>query len=621
MEQIKQLIKRTELELEKTNQSTKIVGNRPHFPMLVLFNKIFTASDYEDIQQKLSRVWFQSMRHIAFYKYSVTSSGQLGFYDAGDNSELTKEAVMDRLDQVRMARDVFESMKQMCVYNIVDTSDFESADEFIYHYNIRQSIKDVVADACKIMLVVLLDDSSAKRTVANEIRKFLSEHSEYESTIIISNRTRDNVMYRMDELNRIVANLLILSNNDSISNIDDMDYSRRVATLYNNSTYILSYILRERPNKKIGIQISNSILDDALDNIRPIEEYEFSEWNKRLGIAGGKLTVCEDFISDLPCSVDKKIFAYLPMRANAVEAELDFTSMPYSKLKHYIYDEVFTGFVANYCENQLIMDADVSDCVEKFKDYVKTRFSAAELCSISSTTADRLIDQLETGKADESLPVFAYFKDCVKNEVRKNLLYPSFKKVLLDLKTEAEATVGHIKEVHSEYQKNIPLNAFENLGKIYHNVTVNHFHTEQGHRDIQNIVSAGNKFDDIVERIFECFCHIIASNKELFALPFIEEWERRLDLAGAMIFKEISEVLTGGADDMIRLYGNYPINKVLKVFMLHTADANGENPTKLYQHLKDTFESDSLVQYFNTGYDDALEAITFIECSGANLII
>ncbi len=621
MEQIKKLIKRTELELEKTNQSIKIVGNRPHFPMLVIFNEVFTASDYDDIQQKLSRVWFQSMQNIAFYKYSITSSNQLGFYNLIDNAELTKKSVMDRLDEVRMARDVFESMKQMFVYNVVNTSEFESVDEFVQHYNIKQSVKEIVADACKLMLVVLLDDSSAKRTVSNEIREFLSKHSEYDSTIIISNRTRDNVMYKMDELNRIVANLFILSNNDSISNIDDMDYNRRVATLYNNSTYILSYILRERPNKKIGIQISNSILENAIDNIKPIEEYEFSEWNKRLGITNGKLTVCEDFISNLPCSVDQNIFAYLPMRDNAVEANLDFSNMPYSKFKNYIYDEVFNGFVASYCENQLMMDADVSDCVEKFKDYVKMRFSAAELCSISNVTADRLIDQLETGKADESLPIFGYFKDCVKNEVRSNLLYPSFKNVLIDLKNEAEVTVNHIKEVYSEYQKNIPLNAFENLGKIYHNITVNHFHTEQGHRDIQNIIAAGNNYDDIVEYIFECFYHIISSNKDLFALPFIEEWECRLDLAGAMIFKEINEVLTGGSDDMIRLYGNYPINKVLKVFMLHTSDANGENPTKLYQHLKDTFESDSLVQYFNTGYDDALEAITFIECSGANLII
>ena len=104
-------------------------------------------------------------------------------------------------------------------------------------------------------------------------------------------------------------------------------------------------------------------------------------------------------------------------------------------------------------------------------------------------------------------------------------------------------------------------------------------------------------------------------------MPFIEEWERRLDLTGDRIYREISKTLTEKADDLIRLYGNLPISKAMTVYMLHTVDMRGENPTQLYEHLKETFRDNTLVQYFNTGYDDALEAISLIECNGRYLVM
>ena len=92
-------------------------------------------------------------------------------------------------------------------------------------------------------------------------------------------------------------------------------------------------------------------------------------------------------------------------------------------------------------------------------------------------------------------------------------------------------------------------------------------------------------------------------------------------MTGDRIYHEISKALTDGMDNMIRLYGNAPADYRLKVYMLHTTDAMGEHPTALHTHLQDTFREDQFVQYFNTGYDDALEAISFVACDGNRLLL
>ena len=92
-------------------------------------------------------------------------------------------------------------------------------------------------------------------------------------------------------------------------------------------------------------------------------------------------------------------------------------------------------------------------------------------------------------------------------------------------------------------------------------------------------------------------------------------------MTGDRIYREISTALTDGMDEMIRLYGNAPTDYRLKVYMLHTTDAVGEHPTDLYTHLQTTFREDPFVQYFNTGYDDALEAISFVACEGTKLLL
>lgn len=620
MKTIENVIREAKHELEKSNQSTKIVGNRPHYPMLILYNTAFEKDDFESISSKMARVWPQSLKYLVNYRFTIDNQGVTCF-DFLESAPKTKTEILNDIDNAKKAREVFQSMQQWYVYNILDTSTFRNVEDFIEHYNATTFIKDTLSDAHKNMLIVLLDDSSNSRTTAKAIREYLSKNSAYDSTIIISNRTRNNEMYDMKDLYRIVANILILSNNDSVSSVDDDDFKRRTSVLFSKTPYIVSYILRERPNKKIAIQILNTILSDINFKTKNPIELQASNWIKRLNFANSNSKICEDFLKKIELSVETKAFSHLPMNSNALNLKEDISQLTYRNTRQYIYDDVFNGFVSNYCKYQLSQDIDISQCIDDFRFEVLKEFSSVELSQLTDEIIDKIVSQLNVGTLNEDLNLSEYFKRSIQIHIRKNYIYPEFKRTLLELKKEAKEVLEQIQQLHSSFQSYIPLTMFDDIGTIYSNITSLFLQTGKGEVCANKILCAENNASDMLDEVLNTLKCILEENKDLFSLPFIEEWEKRLDLTGDRIYREISTALTENADDMIRLYGNCPIDKKLKVFMLHTYDANGKNPTTLYEHLQHTFLDDELVQYFNTGYDDALEALTFIACSDNNLII
>ncbi len=620
MKTINGIIKDAKKELEKSNQGTRLVGNRPHYPMLVLYNSAFDQEAFDAISATMGRVWPQSLRYLVNYRYTVPET-TICYSTISDNRPQTVEEVGSTIDEAKKAREVFQSMRQWFVYNIIDTSTLAELADFEKHYGCIGTLDEALKDAHKTMLIVLLEDSSAKRQMTQDIRTFLSQHNAYDSTIILSTRARDNSMVDVSELYRIIGDLMILSNNDSVSAVDDEDFKRRTNLLFSQTSYIVSYILRERPNRKIAIQIINTIFNEVVAAINRPVEIDPALWGKKCGFENAKSGLCEAFLNQLELSVPAAAFQHLPMNATAVGAKVDLSRLSYREMRQYIYDDVFSGFVANYCRTQLAQDMDIHQCIRQFRQMVTEQVSSIELARLTDSIIDRCIDQLTPGTANEDVPLAEYFKRCIQVHIRKAYIFPGFKKVLQELRQEAIQKLAEAQQLQSAMQEHIPLLLVEEIGTVYASVTSAFLHSEEGQPYIHRILQAGDRDDAMPEAVFDTFCAVLRANPTLFSLPFLEEWAKRLDLTGDRIYREISTALTENADNMIRLYGNYSIEKRLKVFMLHTGDAAGNTPTVLYEHLQTTFAGDDLVQYFNTGYDDALEALTFIECSGNDLII
>lgn len=622
MKEIKDLIYSSELELEKYSQGTNIVGNRPHYPMLLLFNSAFDTNAYNSIFSKLGRVWPQSLQHLVKYRYFLRN--EQVEYSGFENDDIqTEETVLAAVDTEQQEHNTFASMMQMLIFNVLDTSAIESVKDFQSHYEFVEHIKNLVGGKNKTMLVVLLNDSLTNRKISNDIREFLSKNNAYDSVVLISNRTRSNEIFAIPDLYRIVSDIIVLSNNDAVSSVDDEDYRSRFATLYNNTTYTLSYVLCEKPNQKIAIQINDIVLNHALDYLKQTKINELSVWNKKLGIdENGKSQICESFISSLHISVDSGVLKRIPVKEVVVIKSIDYLNCSYKKFCEYSYKDVIANFAEDYCKNYILNELDLRSCVDDFEKLVRKNVSPAELVELDDTTLERIMGMVNMGlgSLNEELPLSEYIKRQIETYIREKHIYPQFRTVIKRLRDNSKEVISIIEKVQSKYKNYIPLNN-EGLGVTYKNLTENYFQTQAGNESLTLICNPGNEIEDIFCELKRCFVEIIKANKSVFSLPFIEEWEKRLDLTGDRIYREISQTLTKGADDLIRLYGNLPVNKILTVYMLHTVDMDGKNPTQLFEHLKETFKNDNIVQYFNTGFDDALEAISLIPCDGSNLLI
>ena len=622
MKEIKDLIYSSELELEKYSQGTNIVGNRPHYPMLLLFNSAFDTNAYNSIFSKLGRVWPQSLQHLVKYRYFLRNE-QVEYADFENDDIQTEETVLAAVDTEQQEHNTFASMMQMLIFNVLDTSTLESVKDFQSHYEYVEHVKNLVGGKNKTMLVVLLNDSLTNRKISNDIREFLSKNNAYDSVVLISNRTRSNEIFAIPDLYRIVSDIIVLSNNDAVSSVDDEDYKSRFATLYNNTTYTLSYVLCEKPNQKIAIQINDIVLDHALDYLKRTQINELSVWNKKLGIdENGRSQICEKFISSLHIGVDQDVLKRIPVKEIVVIKSIDYLSCSYKRFCEYSYKDVISNFAEDYCKNYILNELDLRSCVADFEKLVRSNVSPAELVELDDTTLERIMGMVNMGlgSLNEELPLSEYIKRQIETHIREKHIYPQFRAVIKRLRDNSKEVISIIEKVQSKYKNYIPLNN-DGLGVTYKNLTENYFQTQAGNESLISICNPGNGIDDIFFELKRCFVEIIKTNKSVFSLPFIEEWEKRLDLTGDRIYREISQTLTKGADDLVRLYGNLPVNKILTVYMLHTVDMDGKNPTQLFEHLKETFKNDNIVQYFNTGFDDALEAISLIPCNGSNLLI
>lgn len=607
--------------MDQQSQNVVNVGNRPHYPMFILYNDDFSGEDLEVFSSKLERIWPQTLDRLVQCTYTAEVSGEVSFFSVPGRQQISAEEVTGALDRAKMARDIFGSMRQWCLYNIINTRSFTSVDQFIAHYQAQKRFREIMVDAAMSMLIVLLDDSALRRSVAGEIRAYLAEQSQYQSTIVITTRNRNNEMYTMEELYRVAADILLISNNDAFTTADDLDYKKRVSTLYNGGTYTVSYILTERPSRKIAIQIQGVLLRRMAEQINTPIHTDLNYWNKGFAFENFKSPICERFISDQHLHIDMGVFEHLPLRREMLGERGSLASLPYSKVKRYTFADAFDGLVKSYCGQYYNGSIDISRCAAEFREDTVNRFPAVALRQLTDEMIEKIIGQLYAGSADESEPLLQYFEKQLYIHLRRELIYPRFVQVLRELRELSANTLKSVAQIQQDYQKVVPADLFDDIGTMYENAADNYLHGNSGQRQLAKVLTAENGYDKILEQMLACFTDMVQHNEALFSLPFIEEWGRRLDLTGDRIYHEISTALTSGVDDVIRLYGYYPLDKRMKVYMLHSTDAAGKRPTQLYSSLQETFAGDDTVQYFNTGYDDALEAITFVACKGKNLLL
>lgn len=609
------LIDKATKELESINNLSDMVGNRPHFPMFVLL-----SGKSEDCRnalfRKMSRVWPQTVSKIVFSSYEADGGFQLVSLD--DGRKIDSDAMKLKLDGVKMARDTFAEMKMWSLYNIIDTSEVQTLDEFRALYASVEQMREIVIDNSRAMLIVLLDDSSLKRDLAKEIKAFLAKGTnEYDGIFIISNRTYNSEMYEMSELYSIAANVIVLSNNDAISAYDDNDYAARVSCLYNNHINTASYSLFERPNRKIVIQMIGTFLQHMQERANQ-NGFDISD-GKKLGITD-KAESCEEFLKKISYRFNLADMEYLPMRSGDSIADLRLTDMSCAQLKALTFDGVIEQFIENYYNTSILPEVNVAQFSAEYENEIKSRVFAPEGAKITEALTDDLFMKLESQQVNLNIPLATYIKEHMLLSIKRKVLYPACKEKIAKLKSDSEMTLLESQKLHNDFISSIPVDGFDDIGTMYETIVKSYIQSEKGKNDIESILRAGNKYEDMLEVIFFAVCNVVEANRDKFSLPFIEEWENRLNRTGEAIYKEIYNTLDASSKSNIHLCGNFPVEEKLQIYMLHTGDAKGLNKTELFTHLEQAYNGVNAAQFFNTGLDDSLEVLKIVDCGGEKLL-
>lgn len=618
MNNMNTLINKATIEIESINDLSDMVGNRPHFPAFVLMNNN-SRNFYDKLHYKMSKIWPQTISKIIFSAYSISNTFELSSLE--DASPIGIDAMKSMLDEVKKTREIFAEMRQWLIYNIIDTSSVKDIKEFVNLYESYRVMKEIVIDDSKTMLIVLLDDSSLKRELSKQVKEFLAKNqNKYDGSFVISNRNYNSSMSEMEDLYSIAANIIVLSNNDAISAYDDMDYATRLSCFYNNHVNTVSYSLFERPNRKIVIQMIDTFLQYMQERTnQQFEKIDVNGYGKKVGITD-KVELCEKFLKKINYRFKIEDMEYLPMRNGDNIGNIKLDEMNYAQFRNLTFEGVIEQFVENYYNTTLLPEVNITQFSVEYENEIKNNVFAPEGINITDDLIKDIFIKFADQRVNENLSLNAYIKEQMYLSIRKNILYPTCKEKLSKLRKDSELTLKENKRLHNDFISLIPVDGFDEIGTMYQTITESYLQSEKGREDINNAFRAGNTYEDIIEIIFMAICNIIQANRVEFSLPFIEEWEKRLNRTGDAIYREIYETLDANSRNNIHLYGNFPIDEKLQVYMLHTGDARGLRKTDLFAHLEQAYKGVNDTQFFNTGIDDSLEVLKIIDCSGEKLL-
>lgn len=602
--------------LENSTSNLNIVGNRMHYPMVITANGQNASNIKHIFSNYFRKIWPQTSENIVFVKNKF-SDKKLELTDFQTDSAISQAELQDSLDKLSNQHGLFENFLNVCFYNIIDTSVLNTIDEFITHYNALYEFEKIISRPTQNMSIVLLDDTTKNQEFAYSIRSFLSENSIYKSNIIIAKRSISGELYSLDDLINVSASVIALSNNDAVSTDDDDDYNKRINMLYDGSTLTVAHSLLKRPNNKIALQMLDVLIEHC-DNLlcnKPTT-YTTTDWLKVLGIEQGTIQFFEKEMNLINLNFNFSEFKYLPYK-KIPNATIDFDKMKFSQFSDYIFDESFEQYLQESCNSKLNL---VNSLIEKYKLNIKTILPANQCVDLTDETIKNIMNNLSVKNPEKETVFSDYYTAKIKAIIREKYIYPQIKSFLNDLRICSKKTINDFSKLKNNFKVQLPLQGFDELGTYYSNMVEKYLNTQNGETKVTSIILPGNELNEFSNGLVQAFEQIIQIQKDKFQLSFIDEWVQRLNLTGDTVLRKIEKTFNEDFQRRLFLSGNYPKHKKIEIYIFHTYNSE-KIPTKLFEYLTKTFSGVENIQFINSGCDDFVESIRFIDCSGRKLLL
>ena len=435
------------------------------------------------------------------------------------------------------------------------------------------------------------------------------ETDDYSSLFLISDRRRDGLTFadNKDPLYSVIADVILLSDNDRVSQADDDDYIRRAALFSSGNFYTVSYEYKERPNRKIATQINDMLLKAAADySSKPESEDKVKEV---LGIDNNKINTLEaELISSLDISEAMRAIRSIPMNV--------CDKYSFDEISGYLSDKNIIEKLAITEKNSEKISRKIKALLDLFADNISENLSPATISEMDVGIADKL----DKGSLSTYSDIFEYYKSCLFSEIRTDF-YQGLRQKISEIKQEAVKTGKELDIVCAEFKKVIPTDGYDDLKSLYEHTAQDYISSEidKVGSSLKKILKSGNSKEDIYDALKINFDAVLEKNYDgVFSLRFTEEMTKRLQRNADYVYESVKDDLERKVADHVLLDINSSPEPELKVIMLHTFEDRDDNAkTELFSYLEEAFRGREDVQYINTGYDDELEVRHFNNQGGS----
>ncbi|MBR0283472.1 MAG: hypothetical protein IJQ81_18075 [Oscillibacter sp.] len=265
--------------------SGRAAKGKPFFPMMVARLGPSANNACLFLRRELSRLWPQYRDEIAFV--SADLNGQIPeFSRMASNGDVSDESVSRIAAKLFDANNThFFSYQKLLIYYVLNTSDFQSADDLRTWLSVAGSLKVATksSDTVMDMLILLLNEDNEHTEMGAQIRETLAhmDSDALPKILILSNRRNDNgIDLDWRTCHCIAAATIAVSNQENSTVVTDF---------FRPGFFTVSYVRAEKPFAAISQLCVNTMLEH-ISNLMPEESVgnlfqEPERLSQRLGLS------------------------------------------------------------------------------------------------------------------------------------------------------------------------------------------------------------------------------------------------------------------------------------------------------------------------------------------------
>lgn len=619
MNKIEELIKAQQEILDNNEQAATRVGNAMHYPMIITMNGNNASSAYLNIQHNFKRIWQTNYKKIIFVKNIIDEN--VSFNDFENSECFDFSTLLKRIEELKSIdnEDVFKELNKLCFYNIIDSSQLSSLDEFIKHYNLIDEFEEVAKTNILSLAIILLDESVDGCKLSKEIKEYLYKNKKYNGRIILATQTKAGFMLDINGLFDPLSSVMILSNNDAYTSADDESYNERIHCLYTNDNSVLTvaHSVQKRPTKEILIQIADNIICECENFAKNSKPLDSSDLKKIFEINdSGAISPLENTINNIDFSLDEKDIKYMPYRSIPNKIEIENTT--YDEFKKYIFEGTFDEYIETKFNDAYKNNDYLKAELAKYKNGVAQKITAWQ-CRDNTFVqeAKKAISSIKIDNVAGTSNLKNYYKNSIKKYIRKAVFLPFLNELIDEMAVNSKPTITAFWQFKEDIQNMIPNNnTYDNLGNHYTTLTNKYLNQTDGQEKISAFLASGNKEDDFISCMKGIIDKIVFDNESTFELAFIDEWVARLGKEENYILNLVQNTFSKELDNRLFFHtsGGYP-EAALTVYMFHLGDKDWKNETALYKAIKSDINKFAIknIHFVNTSYDYKVEALKFFD--------